>query len=296
MTQVRTIACKEFGDQLRSGWVVVCLAVWLGAIVLTSFFALVQTGRVEVHGYERTVMSLLNLVQYLVPLLGLLLGHDLVVSEKEGRTLPLMLAAGVPRRKLLLGKLLGAGMILSVPLLLGFIISGLCIGLIARDRQFGPFLTLAASALALGLVFVAVGLCLSVVSKSRVQALVLSLITWGVAVFAFDLVALGVIVQNKAPGAALEIEVACDATHLNTLADPHTAYDSATATQREPAPPTSARVSSWILVNPVDAFRVLNLSRQTGIIISIPAQLSTLGAWLARPLGLSALLFKSHDI
>src|ERR1041385_6700666 len=74
--QIATIARKEFSDRFRSGWVIACALVWLGAIAFTSIFGLVQIGRIGVQGYERTAMSLLNLVQYLVPLLGLLIGHD----------------------------------------------------------------------------------------------------------------------------------------------------------------------------------------------------------------------------
>lgn len=95
LRQVFLLAGKEFGDRLRSGWVLACVLVWLGAVIFTSLFGLVQIGHVGLQGYERTVVSLLNLVQYLVPLLGLLLGHDLVVGEREERTLPLLLAAGV---------------------------------------------------------------------------------------------------------------------------------------------------------------------------------------------------------
>src|ERR1043166_8770821 len=93
--QIGHIAVKEFGDRFRSGWVLACVLVWLGAIGLTSFLGLLQIGRIGVLGYERTVVSLLNLVQYLVPLLGLLLGHDLIVSENEDRLLRSMVARGV---------------------------------------------------------------------------------------------------------------------------------------------------------------------------------------------------------
>jgi ABC-type transport system involved in multi-copper enzyme maturation permease subunit len=85
---------REFSDRFRSGWVIACVLVWLGAIGLTSFLGLLQIGRIGMQGYERTVMTLLNLVQYLVPLLGLLLGHDLLVSETEERTLRLPFGRG----------------------------------------------------------------------------------------------------------------------------------------------------------------------------------------------------------
>src|SRR6266536_3334927 len=145
--QVRLIAAKEFGDRFRSGWVIACVLVWLGAIGLTSFLGLLQIGRIGVQGYERTVISLLNLVQYLVPLLGLLLGHDLIVSENEERTLKLILAGGISRARLLLGKFLGGCVTLAVPLILGFIIAGTAIGVTVKDSGIAPFLRLAASGL-----------------------------------------------------------------------------------------------------------------------------------------------------
>src|SRR5690242_9468691 len=66
--QIHLLAAKEFGDRFRSGWVLACVLVWLGAIGLASFLGLLQMGRIGVQGYERTVMSLLNVVQYLIPL------------------------------------------------------------------------------------------------------------------------------------------------------------------------------------------------------------------------------------
>src|SRR5262245_26543518 len=90
-----TLAIKEFGDRFRNGWVIACVVLWVGAISLTSFLGLLQIGRIGALGYERTVISMLNLAQYLVPLLGLLLGHDLIVGENEERTLRLLLASGV---------------------------------------------------------------------------------------------------------------------------------------------------------------------------------------------------------
>ena len=162
MSQPMLIAAKEFGDRFRSGWVIACVVVWLGAIGLTSFLGLLQVGQIRVQGYDRTVISLLNLVQYLVPLLGLLLGHDLIVAEKEERTLGLLLAGGVSRTRFLIGKFLGGCLTLAVPLLLGFIIAGTVIGLAAKDAGIAPFLRLAVSGLILGTIFLAMGLAISV--------------------------------------------------------------------------------------------------------------------------------------
>jgi len=294
--QITIVAAKEFGDPLRSGWVVACILVWLGAIGLTSFFGLLQIGHIGVQGYERTVISLLNLVQYLVPLLGLLLGYDLIVSEKEEPTLRLIVAHGVSRTQLLLGKFLGGCLALIVPLALGFIIAGTVIGVAARDSGIGSFVKLALSGMGTGIVFLGLGLMISVFSKTRVQALVFALLTWCVAVFVFDLVALGVIVSTKSAAAAKEIEFVCDATHVNTAADLHSAYDNVSDTPERAASPGGTPSLAWLALNPVDLFRALNLPEQTGVRVT-PLTLA-LGAalWLVIPLAIGAWKLNKTDL
>lgn len=294
--QIRIIAAKEFGDRLRSGWVLACVLVWLGAIGLTSFFGLLQIGRIGVQGYERTVISLLNLVQYLVPLLGLLLGHDLIVSEAEERTLRLVLAGGVSRTRLLSGKFLGGCLALTVPLVLGFAISGTVIGVAARDNSFGPFLKLALSGLGLGLLFLSLGLAISTISRTRVQALVLALLTWCLAVFVFDLVALGILVSTQSGAAAQEIEFVCDATHVNASADLHSAYDNVTDEPGRVAAAEPEPSLGWLAMNPVDVFRALNLPQQTGVRVSPLTILSVTSLWLVLTLGTGVWRLRRADL
>lgn len=295
-SQVSIIAAKEFGDRFRSGWVIACVLVWLGAIGLTSFFGMLQIGQIGVQGYERTVISLLNLVQYVVPLLGLLLGYDLIVSEKEEQTLRLIVASGVSRSRLLLGKFLGGCLTLAVPLTLGFAVAGTVIGLAARDNGFGPFLNLALSGLGLGILFLGLGLMISTFSRTRVQALVLALLTWCLAVFVFDLVALGVLVSTKSSAAANEIEFVCDATHVNAAADLHSAYDNVTD---QPARTTVANPTpsiGWLAMNPVDLFRALNLPQQTGIRVPVLTTILAVACWLVITLGASLWRLRRADL
>lgn len=273
------IARKEAGERMRNGWVLAGVVVWLGAICLTSAFGLVQVGRIGFQGYDRTVVSLLNLVQYLVPLLGLLLGHDAVVGEREGRTLPLVLAAGAARRQFALGKLLGAALALSFPLVAGFALSAFLIMAGAGGRDFFSFVRLAGTSLALGLVFVAVGWWLSAVCASRVKALVIALLVWGFTVFAFDLAALGLFVAVESPSVAAEIEMLCDPMHVAaTASDLHAVYEDPPIAEDRPAPGGPVRWS-WLWLNPVDLFRAVNLSGLAGREFSPVAALAGWVGW-----------------
>jgi Cu-processing system permease protein len=278
LNSIAVIAFKEFRDRLRSGWVIACIVAWLAIISLTSLFGLIQIGHIGVQGYERTTMSLLNLAQYLVPLLGLLVGHDLIVRERDDRTLNVVLASGVRRSHLLFGKFLGGSLTIAVPVLIGFIVAGSLIGAATRDAAVDPFLRLAISALVLGIAFNGIGLLVSTLACSRVQALVCALLTWGVAVFVFDLAALGAIVSTKAVQASQEIDLVCDATHVNAQADIHSAFDQTAA-----APNHTASASStfgWLWFNPVDVFRVINLPNGLSVPVSNSAALCSVFAWI----------------
>lgn len=296
MKQVGLIAWKEFSDRLRSGWVIACALVWLAAVGLTSLFGLVQIGRIGLQGYDRTVVSLLNLVQYLVPLLGLLLGHDLIVAEREDRTLALVLAAGVGRGRVLLGKFLGGVLTLALPLLLGFAIAGAGIGFSANTSGLGSFLKLAGSGLVLGVLFVGGGLLLSTVCRTRVQALVLALLAWGAAVFVFDLAAMGLLVTTRSAEAAKEVEHATEATHVNAVADMHAAFESgddAAARAGARAPRSSPL---WLLVNPVDLFRALNLPQSIAPAVPLAGALASVVLWLSVLVAASAWKLKRLDL
>jgi Cu-processing system permease protein len=285
MNTTTHIAFKEFSDRFRSGWVIACTAVWLGAIALTSLFGLIQIGKIGWQGYERTVVSLLNLVQYLVPLLALLLGHDLVVSEREDRTIALSIASGVSRVQLLVGKFLGGCLALVFPVGLGFVIAGVVIGLGAGRSGLGNFVVLAISGVGLGIIFLALGLVISIVCRTRVQALVIALLTWCAAVFVFDLVALGVVVSTRTNEATKQIESVTDAMHVNAVADMHQAFESG-ADNVPKATPASTRVLFWTLVaNPVDLFRAINLPATTEAVVPVVVVPVAFAAWIAAALG-----------
>jgi Cu-processing system permease protein len=294
--QTLLIAAKEFGDRFRSGWVIACVAVWLGAIALTSFLGLLQVGQIGVQGYDRTVISLLNLVQYLVPLLGLLLGHDLIVSEKEEHTLRLVLAGGVSRYRFLIGKFIGGCLTLAVPLLFGFIIAGTVIGLAAKDAGITPFLRLAFSGLVLGILFLGLGLTISVFCRTRVQSLAVALLAWCFAVFVFDLIALGCFVSTNTPAAAQEIDFVCDATHVNAAVDFHSDFDHLADPSTRSAKVSRAPSLGWLAINPIDLFRAVNLADRLELRLPGSTTLFAVTFWLAGTLGLSIWKLRRIDL
>lgn len=296
ISPIVSIAFKELGDRFRSGWVIACILVWLGAIGFTSFLGLLQVGQIGMQGYDRTVVSLLNLVQYLVPLLGLLLGHDLIVAEYEERTLRLVLAGGVSRTQFLLGKLFGGWLTLAVPLLFGFGIAGTVIGFAVRDAGIASFLRLAFSGLVLGMLFLGAGLAISVLCRTRMQSLVTVLLVWCFAVFVFDLVALGYFVSAKVPAATQEIEFVCDTTHVNASVDLHSDFNNVAAAPTRSMAGNQEASLGWLALNPIDLFRAINLSARLQFRVPILATSTAVIAWVFAALGVSIWTFQKKDL
>jgi ABC-type transport system involved in multi-copper enzyme maturation permease subunit len=179
---------------------------------------------------------------------------------------------------------------------LGFVIAGAGIGLACKDYAIGPFLRLAVSGLILGIIFLAVGLAISIFSRTRVQSLVLALLTWCVAVFVFDLVALGCLISAKAPVAAHEIEVVCDTMHVNAAADIHSEFDN--LSDRNPRVAARQTTSSigWLAANPVDLFRTVNLATNLQYRVPLPAALLSIFLWLGSSLGLGLWKLRRTDL
>ena len=127
------------------------------------------------------------LVRLVLGLLALLLTFDVVVGERGNGNLKLALAYGISRRCLLLGKILGALLALSGPLVLSVMLSvsilhfhgDVILGAVQWSRLVG--LTVAYLAY-LGIMLL-LGILLSLYAHSSSAALVMSLLAWLLIVF-----------------------------------------------------------------------------------------------------------------
>src|SRR5215831_18450418 len=100
-----TIAQQELTIGLRSRWILGFGTVFGALSLAISYFGTVTAGAAGLQGFERTAASLLSLVLYLVPLLGLVLG-TLNIS-RDGAANELLFAQPVTRSEILFGRVLG---------------------------------------------------------------------------------------------------------------------------------------------------------------------------------------------
>ncbi|PVY57947.1 MULTISPECIES: ABC transporter permease [unclassified Simplicispira] len=194
LTQIFTVAAKEFRDRIRNRWVLAVALVFAVFSLVIAYFGGAQQGAVGFRSIEFTIASLVSLVIYLIPLIALLLGFDAIVGERERGSLDLLLSLPITRLELLLGKYLGLAAALTLSTLVGF---GLVAVLLYQHVSWAGlyhYIGFMISSVLLGLAFLSLAVLVSVIARDRTRASGLAIAMWFFFVLVFDLLLLGVLV------------------------------------------------------------------------------------------------------
>ena len=187
--RVRIIAREEFHRAVEARWLFGFAALLAALVLGLSFFGLAQGREVGFQGFARVTLSLMNLVLFIVPLTGLMLGVTSITGSSG--TLPLLLAQPVGRGEVLCGKLLGLGAALTAALAVAFGGGGMVVAMNAGAEQLPGFIALAVLSVTLGWLTISTALCIAVVWPDRLKAMSLALALWLLMVVAYDLAVLG---------------------------------------------------------------------------------------------------------
>ncbi|HWW69469.1 MAG TPA: ABC transporter permease subunit [Duganella sp.] len=194
--QVAVLAGKECRERVRNWWVLAVAAIFALFALAIAYFGTAQQGAVGFHGIDITIASLVSLVIYLVPLIAVILGYDAIVGEQERGSLELLLSMPITRFEILLGKFLGLSAALAVATTLGF-----GAGLLPLASQLGPddlfhYAGFVGSAVLMGMAFLSLALCLSVIAQDRMRASGMAIAMWFFFVLIFDLLLMGLLVLS----------------------------------------------------------------------------------------------------
>lgn len=276
MKTVFLLASKEVREGLRNRWVVAATGL-LAALALTlTFLGSAPTGTVGAHPLDVVVISLASLTIFIVPLIALLISHDAIVGEIERGTMMLLLAYPVRRRQVLFGKFLGHIAILAFATCIGYGLAGAVLaagGQAAGPGSWAAFMTMTASSVLLGAVFVAIGYLVSVLVSDRGTAGGIAIAIWLLFVVLYDMALLGLLVADQG-------------RFVN-----------------------GGVLAALLLFNPADSYRLLNLAGSDGIAAasgmagtvreaapSSAALLAALAAWVAVPMALATLAFSRREL
>ena len=275
MSVLRVLAEREIRDGVRNRWVVAATLLLAALALALAFLGSVPVGEVGAAPLEVVVVSLASLGILLLPLIALLLSFDTIVGETERGTLLLLLAGPVLRWQVVLGKFLGQIAIMAVATVLGFGVAALAVAArtgVPDAEAAGAFALLIGSSMLLGAAFIALGLLVSVIVRERQTAAGATLALWLVFAVIYDLALLGALVADGG--------------------------------QRITRP----LLELLLLINPADAFRLLNLTGFEGLRVlsgmaglagevapPVTALVGALLLWTALPLLFATLIFARRE-
>jgi Cu-processing system permease protein len=275
MKNILIVARKEVREGLRNRWVL-ATTLLLAALALTlSFLGSAPTGNVGVNQLDVVIVSLSSLTIFLVPLIALLLSHDAIVGEMERGTMLLLLSYPIGRNQVILGKFLGHLAILSFATLFGYGAAAVALSVTGTEidaTSWASFGSMLGSSVLLGAVFIAIGYLVSACVRERSTAGGISIGIWLLFVLIYDMALLGALVA--AGGHALP----------------------------------AGLLDALLLLNPTDAYRMLNLgsgessalSGMGGIAghtaLNATILIAALCAWTIVPLALAAATFSRREL
>ena len=184
-------ARQELTLALRSRWTQIFALAFAALALAVAGSGYILSGGSGVQDFSRTAVSLVELTMLLVPLTSLVIGVMSLASDQG--TVELLLSQPVPRRTILLGRMLGLFEALAAAQAIGFGAAGLVIFLRAGEEGLSGFLLLMAGSLMMTAVFLGIAALLAVggFGRRRSHALALALVVWFGSVVLFDVAALG---------------------------------------------------------------------------------------------------------
>jgi Cu-processing system permease protein len=272
-TIVGAIAAKEARSGLRTRWFLLYGLVFVALSVGLSTVAMAGSDLTGQPGFGRTSAGLLNLMLLMVPLIGLTIGAQSLVGERQDRSLEYLLAQPVSAGEVFLGKYLGAAASLVLMLVLGFGCSGVVLAVRGGTAEIGDFALLVALTLLLGLGMLSIGYLISSFSPQAATALGIAVTLWLGFVIVGDLGLMGsALVMDLRPQTLLAL----------TLVNPLDVYKLLTVDRLH---------ASLDVLGPAGTYATDRLGAAL-----TPVMLGLLAVWILVPLAVGYRLFKRTDI
>lgn len=200
---LRTIGAKQIRAGLRNRWFHLYTMLFLVLSIAFSSVAMTGSSLAGQPGFGRTSAGLMNLMLLIVPLIGLTIGAQAIVAEREDRFLDYELAQPVGAAEVYFGKYLGAAVSLCLALAFGLGAAGVLLAL-RGTANTGDFLLMVVLTMLLGLGMLSVGYLVSSFAQRTATALGSALALWLGFVMLGDLGLMGsAAVMSMTPGTML---------------------------------------------------------------------------------------------
>jgi ABC-type transport system involved in multi-copper enzyme maturation permease subunit len=192
---IRDLMVHQFSESLRSRWLLAyALSYLLLGLSLTQF-SLIGVSYLGLHAVGRVTASLINLSLYLIPLISLIMGSISIVGERESGLLEWIFSEPIGVIEYVLGKFAGLLTAISTATLLGYGLASWIILTVLPPEDVSKYLIFILVAILLSASSLAIGFLLSVLSRSRFEALGIAFLSWFTMIFIYDLVVMGLTIS-----------------------------------------------------------------------------------------------------
>ena len=195
LNSIFSIAKKEILDNVRNKWIIVLTIIFASLALVVSYF-----GSIFSQGWQNfgaTISGMMSLVQFLIPIIGLMLGYAAIIGEIEKGSMSSLLSLPANRLEIILGKFFGLGSILSFTTLIGFGVAGIVIAANVADVNYADYLVFIGATILLGLVFLSLALFFSSFFKKRSTAMGGAILLWFLFNMILPLVFVGIMVASS---------------------------------------------------------------------------------------------------
>lgn len=183
----RAMAKWEFQSAARSRWVIATAATFALLCLAVSLLGMRSLRELGLTGVGPASAALINLGVLLPGVMGLLLGGNAIVAAREQGVLPLIAVQPVSRTSIVLGPFLGVSAALAVSILFGFGAAAVVLSSVAKSSDVIPLLALVGATVGVATACVAIGILISALSRTRLQATSTAITLWFLLALGMDL-------------------------------------------------------------------------------------------------------------
>ena len=183
---------KELVDSLRNRWLIFYIILFAGLGIGFAYYSSLGLSVLGFRMFSRVSAAMINMILYLVPLLAMFLTGLSIVGEREKGTIEMLLSSPISRSEIILSKYFGAVLSIMLATTLGYGITAWYLWIFLSSADLIIFLQIVGISILLASTFAAIGIAVSVISRSRFKALSILLAIWFLLLIIFDTIIMGV--------------------------------------------------------------------------------------------------------
>lgn len=183
---------KEVRDSFRNKWLILYTVVFAVLGLTFSYYGYLGLGLLGFRAFGRVSAALINMALYMIPLMSMSLAGLSIVGEREKGTLEILLAQPISKTEIIISKFLGISSSIILATMLGYGVAAWYLWTALSSADLLIYLLIMSGYILLAISLTAFGILISVISRSRFEALGIILLSWLFLILIYEFILIGV--------------------------------------------------------------------------------------------------------